>query len=725
MKSKILSLFLLLTTTTTFAQQSIPQVEVKGRRKNVKERAEFTRHAQTTEVLTQEDLNRNNPAFIEQSLGTVAGVQVDKRTQLGGQRIVIRGYGNDQKFNNWGIKAYFQGIPLTTADGVTLLDDIDFSAINNVEVIKGPAATEYGGGVGGVTRFYLKDYGTTMPKGATAEQSITGGSFNLFQTTSRLNVNTEKSSSFIQYTHLQSGGYRPRGASLKNYLTAFSEFRLSDKQRLSFFATHNFSHEEVTGQIPFADYYAGIDNGNAAYAKKNAGNRVRSTRFAVMLDGALTKGLSLRTAIFFSQYDMQRIAAGAYEQSGNPAYGLRTVLNWKAPIARAFENSLDAGTEIQESGSLLSNYRFTGANDSIPLQVSGIGSGSYFRLRTNQQNYFLINRFTWKAQNLSLILGLSAARISYQRTDLLALPGLLSGYNKDLSFDKQFSTVFTPKAALQKVWKDQIFLLGYSEGYNAPTAATSFNSGPNVVNDALKPERARMLEFSVQGLLLKEKFDYQFSVFQINIQDKLTQLSAINPANNAPYSYWSNTGSQRNWGVELSLGYSEAFKSGLLRRITPFFNSAYYDFQYTDFSTKQGTAIKDFGGKQVVGIPKFRFAAGLDVTFAKGFYLNNTFMQMGDVFTDFGNTINVPSFQQYNAKLGWKHAFSKAGLEIDLYVAGNNLTSQRNYTFLFVGNAVGDSDPGSGYPAGTTTDVTPGPSKAYFFGGINLRKRLF
>lgn len=725
MQGKFLLPICVLAASATIAQtqRDIPQVEVKGRRKNVKERAEFLRHAQSTEVLTQEDLSRNNPAFVEQSLGTVAGVQVDKRTQLGGQRVIIRGYGNDQKFNNWGVKAYFQGIPLTTADGVTLLDDVDFSVINNIEVIKGPAATEYGGGVGGVTRFYLKDYGTVLPKGVTVEQNLTGGSFNLFQAATRLNVNTDRSASFVQYTHLQSDGYRPRGGSLKNFLTLFNETRITDKQRISFFATHNFSHESVTGQVPLADYYAGIDRGNAAYAKKNSGNRIRSTRFAVMYDGVLARGLSWRTALFFSQYDAQRIAAGAYEQSSNPAYGLRSVLNWKAPIGTSFENTLDAGTEIQESGNLLSNYRFTGTNDSIPMQVSGIGGSSYFRLQNSQQNYFAINRLTWKPHDLSLILGVSANRIGYTRTDLLALPGLVTGYNKDLSFNKQFATVFTPKAALQKNWKGQIFLLGYSEGYNAPTAATSFNSGPNVINDALKPERAKMWEASVQGLLLKGKFDYQLALFQIDVIDKLTQLSALNPANNAPYSYWANTGAQRNRGLELSIGYSEIF-NGFLHRITPFLNSSYYDFQYTHFQTKQGNAIRDFSGKQVVGVPKMRFAAGLDFVFDKGFYLNNTFTQTGDVFTDFGNTISVSGFHQYNAKVGWKHAFAKSRLELDVFAAGNNLTNQINYTYLFVGNAVGDSDPGSGYPTGTTTDVTPGPSKAYFFGGINLKMRL-
>jgi iron complex outermembrane receptor protein len=183
--------------------QTLKEVEVKGRKKILKERAEFQRHAQTTAVLTESELNRNNPAFIEQSLNTVAGVQVDKRTQLGGQRIVIRGYGNDQKFNNWGIKAYYNGIPLTTAEGVTILDDVDFSLANNIEVIKGPAATEYGGGVGGVARFYLQ---TSDQKGVSLSERFIAGSYDLIQSNTRLDVVGEHSSITVNYSHLQSNG---------------------------------------------------------------------------------------------------------------------------------------------------------------------------------------------------------------------------------------------------------------------------------------------------------------------------------------------------------------------------------------------------------------------------------------------------------------------------------------------------------------------------------------
>jgi iron complex outermembrane receptor protein len=118
-------------------ENHIDEVAIHARSKVIKEREEFKKHAQSTEIISEYEINRNNPAFIEQSLNTMAGVQVEKRTQLGGQRIVIRGYGNDQKFNNWGIKMYLNNIPLTGADGVTILDDVNFGLVNRIEVIKG------------------------------------------------------------------------------------------------------------------------------------------------------------------------------------------------------------------------------------------------------------------------------------------------------------------------------------------------------------------------------------------------------------------------------------------------------------------------------------------------------------------------------------------------------------------------------------------------------------
>ena len=703
----------------SFAQHSkqLDEVIVKEKRKTAQERGEFKRHAQSVEALTEEEINRNNPAFIEQSLGTMAGVQVDKRTQLGGQRLVIRGYGNDQKFNNWGVKAYYNGVPITTAEGVTILDDIDFANVNNIEVIKGPAATMYGGGVGGVARFYMKSSGD---KGVSLTEKLSFGSFGLFQSNTRLDIVNDSSAIALSYGHLQSDGYRPRGGSLKNFLTFFGEFKPNKKQSITVFMSHNYSLEGVSGQVSYADYYAGIDNGNTAYAKKNARNEIQATRFALTHRYAFSKKIDNNTTVFYSNQDFVRVAAGASENSLNPNFGIRSVFNVKSNFADKILNEISIGTELQQSRSLISNYRFLGTDEANPLKVQELSkSGSYFKYITNQSAVFFHNRTTFDALNLSLIIGLSANQISYTRLDLLAPPGLITGYNKDLSFDKSFATSFNPHIALQKSIKQQIINLSYSEGYNAPTASTSFIGTINKVNDNLLPEKAKMIDLGIQGLLFDNTLDYQVSLFNISINNKLTQLSGVNPAGGT-YAYFANTGNQTNRGMELSVRYLMVPKEkSLIKKIEPFLNYANYNFRYSDFKTKFGNDIVDYTNKQVVGIPQTKYTFGIDIVTKIGLYLNNTYNVMGDVYTDFANTNEAKGFSLLNSKIGYQITGKK--MDFNVYFAGNNLTNQINYTFLFLGNNVNDSDAGSNYPAGVATDVNPGVSKAYYFGGMNVK----
>jgi iron complex outermembrane recepter protein len=718
MKKIFLLSYLLLMAGLSYAQttKELEEVIVKEKRKTAKERGEFKRHAQSVEAITEEEINRNNPAFIEQSLGTMAGVQVDKRTQLGGQRLVIRGYGNDQKFNNWGVKAYYNGVPITTAEGVTILDDIDFANVNNIEVVKGPAATMYGGGVGGVARFYMK---SSEDKGVSLTEKFSVGSFGLFQSNTRLDIVNDSSAITLSFGHLQSDGYRPRGNSLKNFLTFFGEFKMNKKQSLTAYMSHNFSLESITGQVSYADYYAGIDNGNTAYSKKNARNEFVTTRFSLTHNYNFSKNFSNRTAVFYFAQDLKNVSAGADGNSQSPSFGLRSTFDWKTNFSPTVSNDFTFGTEIQQSRSLASSYRFVGSDEANPLKVQDISKGSYFKTFTNQSAFFFHNRTTFDNLDLSLIIGLSANQIDYTRLDLLSNLGLVTGYNKDLSFNKSFATSYNPHVALQKIFKQQIVNLSYSEGYNAPTASTSFIGTINKTNDNLLPEKAKMFDLGIQGLLFKNKLDYQVSFFNIDIANKLTQLSGVIPAGGT-YSYFANTGNQNNQGMELSLGYLMiSNEKAFIKKLEPFLNYSNYNFKYKDFKTKFGSDVVDFTNKQVVGVPSTKYTLGLDIVTNIGLYMNNTYNVMGDVFTDFANTNKVKGFDLLNSKVGYKVTGKK--MDFDVYFAGNNLTNQINYTFLFLGNNVNDSDAGSNYPAGVATDVNPGANKAYYFGGVNVK----
>ncbi|QBA20068.1 TonB-dependent receptor [Chryseobacterium indologenes] len=703
---------------------TIDEVNILGRKKIKQERAEFKRHGQSVETLSEEDLNRNNPAAIDQTLSTMAGLQVDKRTNFGGQRLVVRGYGNDQKFNNWGVKAYWNNIPLTTAEGITVLDDMDFAYVNNVEVIKGPAATMYGGGTGGAVRFYTRP---DFTKGISVSEDVMLGAFKTFQSRTQLNAADENYSVNAAYGHLETDGYRPNGGGLKNFFNVNGTVKLSKKDQLSFLASQAYSYEHTSGQISYDDYYAGIDNGNAAYISKNAGTKIKSTRVGLSNTVSLTSNLRNFTTLFYYNANTESVSAGAYGVTSSPNVGLRSTFTLKNEC-KDFENRLDFGAEIQNSASTTSSYRFDGTNPSQPLLTTGMSGASYFKYNNNQSTYFVIDYLTYKPWGLTLLAGISGNRTNYDRKDLFALPGLVVG-RKDQSFNKKYDMAYTPHLALQKEWKHQIFNLSYSEGYNSPTAASSFITATNTVNDDLKPESARMLDFSVHGLLLNTKLDYRISVFRIDYSDKLTQL--LLPGNTSGQTYWANTGTQKNTGLEFSIGYQYRTENSFIERIVPFVNLSYYDTKYKDFSIydpkyqdpvtgKIVGKLMVYDHKTVVGVPRNKYAVGLDIFTKPGFYLVNTYNYLGNVYSDFNNSNLVKGFGLLNSKLGFKKSFNK--LDLDLYVMGNNLSSQINYTFLFLGNNINDSDKGSNYTV--PTDLNPGPGKAYFFYGFNVKYRF-
>lgn len=715
---KYIGIAALLSCTIAHAQQtqegSIDEINILGRKKIKQERAEFKRHAQSVETLSEEDLNRNNPAAIDQTLSTMPGLQVDKRTNFGGQRLVLRGYGNDQKFNNWGVKAYWNNMPLTNAEGITVLDDVDFAYVTNVEVIKGPAATMYGGGVGGAVRFYTRP---DFTKGASVSENAMFGAFKTFQSRTQLNVADDNYSVSAAYGHLETDGYRPNGGGLKNFFNVNGTVKLSKKDQLSFFASQAYSYEHTSGQISYADYYAGIDNGNAAYISKNAGTKIKSTRVGLSNSVSLTSNLRNYTTLFYYNGNTESVSAGAYGVTSSPNVGLRSTFTLKNEF-KDFENRLDFGAEIQNSVSTTSSYRFDGTNPSQPLLTTGMSGASYFKYNNNQSTYFVIDYLTYKPWGLTLLAGISGNRTNYDRKDLFALPGLVAG-RKDQSFNKKYDMAYTPHFALQKEWKHQIFNLSYSEGYNSPTAASSFITATNTVNDDLKPERARMLDFSVHGLLLNTKLDYRISAFRIDYSDKLTQLTI--PNSKIPgQTYWTNTESQKNTGLEFSVGYQYRTENSFIERIVPFVNLSYYDAKYKDFTTIVGGIEKPYDHKSVVGVPRNKYAVGLDIFTKPGFYLVNTYNYLGNVYSDFNNENLVKGFGLLNSKLGFKKSFNK--LDLDLYVMGNNLTNQINYTFLFLGSNINDSDKGSNYTV--PTDLNPGPGKAYFFYGFNVKYRF-
>jgi iron complex outermembrane receptor protein len=144
-------------------------------------------------------LKRAAGLYLDDAINTnVPGVTMQKRTQSGGQQINIRGYGSgmgsrgvSSNFDGQGVKMYLNGIPITDAEGITVMDDLDYGSISNTEILKGPSGSLYGLAIAGVIN--LKTEQAPKNHNSVGQEVITG-SYGLSRTTTRLFIGRENSS---------------------------------------------------------------------------------------------------------------------------------------------------------------------------------------------------------------------------------------------------------------------------------------------------------------------------------------------------------------------------------------------------------------------------------------------------------------------------------------------------------------------------------------------------
>ncbi len=132
------------------------------------------------------------------------GLQVDSRSNFAQDtRLVLRGFGARSAFGVRGMDIRLDNIPLAMPDGQAQLGSVLLDEVSSVEVLRGPLATLYGNGAGGVIRLE-----TEAPEANQLKAGISAGENN----SQRQNVSGSwRSGSWgarAQGSHLQSDGFR-------------------------------------------------------------------------------------------------------------------------------------------------------------------------------------------------------------------------------------------------------------------------------------------------------------------------------------------------------------------------------------------------------------------------------------------------------------------------------------------------------------------------------------
>ena len=690
--------------------------------------------------LSAVELKRSTGLFFDDVINVnVPGVSFERRTVNAGQSFNIRGYGNGARgtrgassnFDGQGYKVYLNGIPVTDAEGITVMDDLDFGSIGNVEVSKGPAGTIYGLAIAGAVNL-----NTVKPEAGktTISQESLIGDYGLQRYTTQFQTAGVRSSLLVNYGHQKSNGYLIHNASKKDFVNIITESHPTQKQTFSAYVGFTNSYDERGGEQTVAQFDAKSDVGNLEYVKRNGHSKLVSYRAGIGHNYSFNNWLSNFTTAFGTGLVNDASSASGWTDKLSLNYGTRSTFNTKFSLANNIGLSGISGLELQRQNASTIGYNMKASPFDATPATWNLGD-PYWVINANTGNTATINStssfFTeWTLslqKDFAITAGIGTSNMKIHLNDRFN-PATIT---RPSTFDTTYKKMISPHFAINKLFNKKISVYAsYSTGFKAPVSANFFvvipavgaNTAAAKVNSNLRPEKGVQYEVGSKGALMNDKLFYEVSAFNTTYTNKMTAIAVKNPNDVSGvtlYSITANGGTQKHNGIEALVKYT-VYQStnGIVRFLKPFANATYSDFKYKNFKFHQivGTkdSVIDFSNRPVAGVPKFTANLGLDFMFKYGIYGNVTYAYRDKMSIVSTEEFYTNSYSLLNSKIGIQQTLSKH-FDVDFYVGVNNITETHYAIKVFVNQLANPLSKNTG------DAYTPGPSNANAFVGLNLK----
>ena len=677
------------------------------------------------------EIKRNTGLFMDDAIQTnITGVSMARRSVGGGQQLNIRGYGNGTRgsrgvssnFDGQGYKVYLNGIPLTDAEGITTMDDIDFGTIANVEITKGPAGTLYGLAIAGAVNLTTEK----AEKGKTSiAQQILTGNYGLRRFTTTLKTGSEKSSLLINYGNQKTDGYTIHNASRKDFVNVVADLQPNAKNNFSVYAGYSNSYDERSGELTIAQWDANDYSGNPDYIKRDGHSNVVSFKTGVSYVYNHSQNVSITSAVYGIGFNSNASSAGGWTDKNTINYGVRTSINTKIPISNDITIGGVTGIETQQQVGQVVGYSMKQSPfDAATTWVYGVNP--YWVINTATSNVYatstnshLFTEWTLSLpKDFSIVAGLGISKMHINLNDRFntALT------TRPASFDTAYKSMVSQHVAVNKVINKHISVYAsFSTGYKAPTSSYFYVTTPAVttpatpatgsLNHVLSPEKGNQFELGTKGQLFNNKLTYEVAYFSTVFSKKMTAISVVSPASPSTtlYTYVVNGGEQIHKGIEAMLKYTlYESNTGFFSSVRPFANLTYSNFTYGDnFKIQKSVVLtEDYSNKMVAGVPKYVLNFGFDVLTQSGLYANMTYNYRDKTPITSLNDFYATSYNLLNGKLGYQGLLSKK-ISFDAYVGATNITAVK-YPMMIFANQLPDT-------------YTAAPTKEVVFGGVNLK----
>ncbi len=602
----------------------------------------------TVNVIDGRELARFSPASLVSTVNTVPGVRMEERSP-GSYRFSIRGSVLRSPFGIRNVKFYWKGLPFTDGGGNTYLNLLDLATVGKMEIIKGPGASLYGAGTGGVV---LMD----SPEGAKPISKVygMGGSYGLYRFGYDLNTSFDRSIVTIAMSQQHSGGYRQQTALDRSNVRLNWDYSINNKSSINLI----FLNASLKYGTPGGLNQTQFDNDPrqarpATPTIPGAAEQKASISNATYYYGAVyqndwTDKWTTTFGVFGSNTLFKNPAILNYERRKEENWGGRTETQYV--FGQDKKGKLTFGGEFQYLYSPVSVYDNNRGEPGNVRTQDRLRSRTFFTFA--QVEYELPYHFLATA-------GGSVNFLKYKFDRYSLTPSVKQ--------EKSFDPGAYPRLALIKKFGNQFSLYSsFSQGFSAPTLAEVRPSTGNI-NTALNPEVGR----SVEAGLRSDWFDRQLSFNFVAYDFRLKQTIVVQ-ADALGADYFINAGKTSQRGVEATFAWTPEWGRTKLQQFRLWSSFTYNDYHFLDYSNSSG----DFSGNRLTGVPPKVSVSGLDVMTKNGWYTNLTFQFTDRLPVNDANTAFAASYRLLSARVGKKLSFWKLK-ECDVYLGGDNLLDEK------------------------------------------------
>ena len=629
---------------------------------------------------------------VDEALKLVPGVKVDNQANGARIHLSMRGQGILTERGIRGIRVLYDGISVNDPTGFAPdFYDVDFSTVDRIEVLRGAAASLYGGSSSGGIVNIVSRNSPSVPLYGSAE--FTAGSNAFWKGFGEFGGNVEKVNYRVSASRMMGDGYRVHTHFYGNNVYAKAVYTPSSSVVVTpIFGWTNVYHENPEG-INLAQFNADPTQANPDAVPFN--EYLQTERTTNGLTGTIL--IDSKQQVDVAGY----VKRTNFTEANNRTFNYRTLTSPGASAEYSLQsgntdaplrNRLSLGTDLQWQ--TIQEHRVDNLH-----AAPGDTLRSKEETRQRGIGFFIIDKINI-GSSWGITVSLRYDKIQNELTDLFVLPYDLSGKADFEKATGHFGVTYSPT-------NDLNFFVNWGQGFLPPATEELAQNPDNFggFNTHLVPATSSGADVGVRGSLAGSLY-YDATLFYLTTDNDFDRYRISNPLRNQE-TFYRNASSSRRSGLELYCRYTPigALNVQLAYTFSHFAYSLSTPIRVIMDDTTIIKYIRD--GNKLPNSPDHQLTADVEYRVTRallaGFgleYLSKTYIDGANVEAEAASGYGL-----LHARV--QYVLNFAGYSCDLQLQGRNLTNTKFAAFT-------EPDPGG-------NAYQPGAGREIFIG---LKVRL-